>query len=116
MAKRKTRVVDDSDDEETSTQSSTNTANSAPEPPAKKKKPSPLEAFQARFDVENKNNKEILSTLINCCDIVFQCSCSLFAAEQMKSWSATCYQHYRMPPNIIEDSDSRVKYQFVCKL
>ncbi len=36
-------------------------------------------------------------------------------ALQQKSWSAGCYEHFRMPPNIVVSADGKVKYQFVCK-
>lgn len=33
----------------------------------------------------------------------------------MVKWTASCYGHYNMLPNIVVDSDGIVRYQFVCK-
>ncbi|THH16802.1 hypothetical protein EUX98_g9241 [Antrodiella citrinella] len=51
--------------------------------------------FNKRYSVDEKSDKEVL-------------------AAQMLNWTSNVYQHFKMPPEIEEESDGNVRYKFVC--
>lgn len=120
MAHRRKRAltVHDSDNDEPTTSSTSSTpapetdSSSAPPVAKKLRKESEVERFNARYKVGIVSNEDILGESSSFSD----CICySLFVAEaQMENWSAPCYTHFQLPPNIIVDSNGVVKYQFVC--
>lgn len=54
------------------------------------------EAFDKRFKTSTRPNEKVLE-------------------KQMKLWKSSYYAHFKTPPNIIEEADGEVKYQFICR-
>jgi hypothetical protein len=39
---------------------------------------------------------------------------SQISAIQQEGWTAACYKHFKLPPQIVTGKDGIIRYSFVC--